>query len=42
MAVNYSDFKKFIEMNSDLTDDELEEYARAEWEKWIAELRRTA
>lgn len=39
MTVNYSDFKKFIEMNSDLTGDELEEYARKEWEKWIAELR---
>lgn len=42
MTVNYSDFKKFIEMNSGLTGDELEEYARAEWEKWIGELRRTA
>jgi len=42
MEAKYSNFKRFIEINSDLTGDELEEYARAEWEKWIAELRRTA
>ena len=38
MEAKYSNFKRFIEINSDLRGDALEAYARRTWNEWLSEM----